>query len=539
MIPGKRPLILVTRLDPQNWDASMHAAILERLRSAPLAVDFPTLQKIRGRLLNKLATSPEKPKGLKWPSPLPGAHLAVAKNRQQFAHPAFIVDNVAIVPIVGVIVDGSSPFEDLGFHGATFLDDFLNTFQAMLADPKISAIVLSVDSPGGGVYGVQEAADVIYAAKKVKPVQAVNVALAASAAYWLAASAQKLIVQPSSESLSIGVYQLHVDQSGMLDQLGLSVTLIASNPEKVAGHPYGPLDIVGRASLEKAVTDYYGKFIRAVARGRNVSLTAVRSGYLNGDVARAEEAVTIGAADRIGTIAEVVNAWLAAKPKSGKTASTFTDSPSANNLNGGPRSADFLRRRMQVDETERQCADWQRNERNAADLAGIRQANADAAAQKPIVRLSAAELRQEAGITAPAPPDWGLCYHEAGHAAAFCMFGFTPEYATVVANETSRGHVMPGAIAAPAGIKAVVSHCGYLASERFANHDGGSCDRTKALAAVGGNEHSNADAYRRAQQFVGKCADLIRIIARELHEHRTLSGARIAQLCHDHGPAFY
>jgi ClpP class serine protease len=69
-----------------------------------------------------------------------------------------------------------------------------------------------------------------------------------------------------------------------METRGEKVTFISAGERKTAGHPYGPLDEASAAELQGGVNDYYDKFVRAVARGRNVSLTTVRSGFGKGGI---------------------------------------------------------------------------------------------------------------------------------------------------------------------------------------------------------------------------------------------------------------
>jgi signal peptide peptidase SppA len=179
----------------------------------------------------------------------------------------------------------------------------------LVADKSVEAIVLDVDSPGGSVYGVEELAMKIHAASKQKKIVAVANSMAASAAYWLAAQASELVVTPGGEVGSIGVYMMHRDVSRALDTRGEKVTLVSAGERKTAGHPYGPLEGVALDELQAGVNDYYDKFVRAVARGRNATLTAVREGFGKGGMVRAEGAVKAGMADRVATLDDVLKRW--------------------------------------------------------------------------------------------------------------------------------------------------------------------------------------------------------------------------------------
>jgi signal peptide peptidase SppA len=205
--------------------------------------------------------------------------------------------DVVVIPVLGTITQRSP------WYGSS--TEFLaNALRAALADGS-RAIVLEVDSPGGEVYGVDELASLIRAARATKPIVAVSNALTASAAYYLAAQADELLVTPSGEVGSIGVYGGHEDWSGALDQMGIVITLISAGEGKTDGNPFEALSDEARADMQAAVDRYYGMFASAVAKGRKVSVETVRSSW-KAKVYGAKEAVAIGMADAVGTLDDAI-----------------------------------------------------------------------------------------------------------------------------------------------------------------------------------------------------------------------------------------
>lgn len=183
--------------------------------------------------------------------------------------------------------------------GGTSVEKFTSDLRAFLADPRIGAILLDVDSPGGSVSGVDELASEIYDARKTKPIVAHVNAMAASAAYWIASAASEIAVTPSGEVGSIGVIAAHEDMSGRMQKMGISTTLITAGKYKAEANPYEPLTDEAREYIQGQVNDYYGMFIKAVARGRNVTQTSVRDGYGEGRMLLARDALRLGMVDRI------------------------------------------------------------------------------------------------------------------------------------------------------------------------------------------------------------------------------------------------
>ncbi|HEV2064048.1 MAG TPA: S49 family peptidase, partial [Thermoanaerobaculia bacterium] len=161
------------------------------------------------------------------------------------------------------------------------------------------------DSPGGEVYGADEAATVIRGVRASKPVVAVANSLAASAAYYLASQANELLVTPSGEVGSIGVYAVHEDWSAALDEGGVKVTFVSAGEGKTDGNDAQPLSDTAKADMQAAVDRYYSMFTAAVAKGRGVSVDRVRSEW-KAKVYGAKQAVEVGMADAVGTLDDAI-----------------------------------------------------------------------------------------------------------------------------------------------------------------------------------------------------------------------------------------
>lgn len=207
---------------------------------------------------------------------------------------------IAILSLSGVIMP--KPSWLLSFFGGTDLASFKADLEAAVANPKIAGIMMNVDSPGGMVEQVPETAAMIRAAREVKPVIAIANTDAASAAYWLASQADELVVTPSGRAGSIGVYSAHEDISGWQEQQGIKTTLISAGEHKTEGNPYEPLSEEAAAAMQDTVDSYYDMFVADVAAGRGVSEKTVRTGYGQGRMLTAGDALAAGMVDRIDTL---------------------------------------------------------------------------------------------------------------------------------------------------------------------------------------------------------------------------------------------
>jgi signal peptide peptidase SppA len=214
--------------------------------------------------------------------------------------------SIAVIPVWGIIGHRANELRDISSAVGTSTEVLAAQIDQAVADPSIAAIVLDVNSPGGGVFGVQEVAETIRAARAKKPIVAVSNALMASAAYWIGSAASELVVTPSGLVGSIGVFSIHEDHSKELAEEGIDVTLIRAGKFKAEDNPFGPLTDEAKASIQQRVDAFYQQFTKAVAKGRNVSLDAVRNGFGEGRVVDAKQAVAAGMADRIATMDEVI-----------------------------------------------------------------------------------------------------------------------------------------------------------------------------------------------------------------------------------------
>lgn len=210
---------------------------------------------------------------------------------------------VAVISVVGTLTQRPQVIRSQETRST---DEIAGLVAMAAADASIDAIVLDVDSPGGEVFGVQEAWDKIRAASRAKPVIAVANTVAASAAYYLATAAPEVFASPSSMVGSIGVYALHVDYSEALKAAGERWTFISAGRYKVEGNPTEPLTDEAHGALQADVDRYYDDFVSAVARGRGASAAKVRSGFGEGRMVGARAAVEQGMADRIGTLDDAV-----------------------------------------------------------------------------------------------------------------------------------------------------------------------------------------------------------------------------------------
>lgn len=305
-----------------------YARILAEIREMPLAIHPAKLAAIREFLLLQS-------QGVKFSTGeiLERTGGAAGKRDSTVARSP---GSVAVLNLFGIIAQRMNMMDDVSGPGGTSTERFTAQFRQAAADPNVKAIILNIDSPGGSVYGVPELAGVIRseAAKGEKPVIAQVNSLAASAAYWIASAANEIVVTPSGEVGSIGVYTVHEDVSKMLVAMGVTPTIVRAGKYKIEDNPWQPLSDDARTYLQSLVDQYYEMFIKDVATGRSaatrskVTPAMVRAGYGQGRVLSAKDAVIEGMANRVASLDETLSRFgVGVAAAAARSASTVMPTP--------------------------------------------------------------------------------------------------------------------------------------------------------------------------------------------------------------------
>lgn len=211
---------------------------------------------------------------------------------------------VAVFQLLGAVTQRGGTDASCEYFEST--DRFAASVADAAADSKIDGIILEIDSPGGEVFGVEEAWASLRESAKAKPIVAFVNSVAASAAFWLASAANEIVITPSGVIGSVGVFMLHVDASAALAQMGEKWTFVSSGKYKVEGNPAEPLSDEGKAAYQQETDRYYGKFVSGLAKGRGVTPETVREGFGQGRVVGSKEAVEQKMADSVGVFGDAV-----------------------------------------------------------------------------------------------------------------------------------------------------------------------------------------------------------------------------------------
>jgi capsid assembly protease len=216
---------------------------------------------------------------------------------------------VALIPVMGVLYRADDlDWQVKGYEVATYARIAIDV-QTALDSGEVHALLLTIDSPGGQVSGMQECAEFIRAASARKPVWAHVDGMAASAAYGLACAAERIVASPSAMVGSLGTMMGMYDMSEMLKQMGITeyefISSVSPHKNPDPGTPMGREDY-------QALVDTLGTvFIAHIAAMRAVTSADVLADYGQGRMIVGAEARTAGLIDALGTCEDTLAAMAA------------------------------------------------------------------------------------------------------------------------------------------------------------------------------------------------------------------------------------
>jgi capsid assembly protease len=211
--------------------------------------------------------------------------------------------NVALVKCIGALDYKYSVWSWL-FDGSCYMG-IDNKVQAATRDAGISKIVLYIDSPGGTHHGLLEASDSVYAARQSgKEVVAVVDPEAASAGYWLASQANRIVALKSGWVGSLGSQAMVYSMKRMYDEEGIDIEVLRANisPKKNQGIPYEAITDEARKERQGWVDMAGNQFVEHVMRGRDKTRDEVLKNFGQGAMFFAEDAISRGMVDTIGNL---------------------------------------------------------------------------------------------------------------------------------------------------------------------------------------------------------------------------------------------
>ncbi len=234
--------------------------------------------------LATLVSGGRTPKGL---APLPG------------------LDKVAIVTLEGVLIGSEQVVEEIKDYAE---------------DASVKAIIIRVDSPGGGVVPSQEIFNaVLDARKKGKKIVISMGSVAASGGYYVAAAADRIVANPGTLTGSIGVKMEFANLEKLFEKIGIKGMVIKAGEYKDIGSPYREMTEPERKLLQAVIDDVHSQFIEAVAKGRNLPEADVRA-IADGRIFTGRQALQLKLVDELGDLEDSIRiagqlAGIKGKPK--------------------------------------------------------------------------------------------------------------------------------------------------------------------------------------------------------------------------------
>lgn len=199
-------------------------------------------------------------------------------------------ENVGIIEIEGVIVDPKPVLTDL---------------REFRKNDRIKAIVLRIDSPGGGIGPSQEIYEEVKRTKRVKQVVASMGAIAASGGYYVAAAADHIMANPGTITGSISVIMEFANLEALLKKIGVAAYVLKSGEYKDVGSPFRAMTPKEKELLQGFIGSVHNQFVTAVAEGRNMSKETVEA-IADGRIFSGEQAHKLGFLDSLGNLEDAI-----------------------------------------------------------------------------------------------------------------------------------------------------------------------------------------------------------------------------------------
>lgn len=206
---------------------------------------------------------------------------------------------IAVLPVSGTITDSTSGGA-LSAGGAT-PDALRSQLQQAEEDSSVEAVILEVNSPGGGVVPSDQMYRLVqdFEERTGKPVLASMGSTAASGGYLVSAAADTIVANPSTTTGSIGVIFNYTNFEEGLDKIGVDPQPLTTGENKNLASPADELGEQERSILQEQIGQSYDQFVSAVVEGRDLSEDRVRD-LADGRTYTGEQAEANGLVDELG-----------------------------------------------------------------------------------------------------------------------------------------------------------------------------------------------------------------------------------------------
>jgi len=211
-------------------------------------------------------------------------------------------DKIAVVVARGAITGGDQPPGTVGGDSTSKL------LRRARYDDHVKAVVLLVDSPGGGVFPSELIRREVQNVRDAgKPVVVSMSGVAASGGYWISMNANQIWASPTTITGSIGIFGLYPSFAGSIHKLGMNVDGVGTTPLAGAQNLLRPIDENLAGILHHVINNGYQEFITKVAQARGMTPEAVDA-IAQGRVWSGRKALDLGLVDHLGNFDDAVTA---------------------------------------------------------------------------------------------------------------------------------------------------------------------------------------------------------------------------------------
>ena len=220
-----------------------------------------------------------------------GTLMAIVLSLSGYSPALSFTNKIGVVPINGIIRDA---------------DTIIEQMIAFRNDRRIKAIILRIDSPGGGVGPSQEIYSETRRTSRTKKVVASLGSVAASGGYYIASAADSIVANPGTLTGSIGVLMEFVRVEELLKKIGVEMQVIKSGEFKDIGSPNRKMTHKEKEMLLTLLEDIRNQFVTAVSEGRNMPEEKVLE-LADGRIFSGRQAKGLGLVDSLGNFRDAVS----------------------------------------------------------------------------------------------------------------------------------------------------------------------------------------------------------------------------------------
>lgn len=200
-------------------------------------------------------------------------------------------DKIAVVEINDVIVSSEKTVEQI---------------KKFREDKSVKAILLRINTPGGGVAASQEIYEEVKKTRDSGKIIVVSMgAIAASGGYYIAVGSSLIVSNPGTLTGSIGVIAQFISIKDLAEKLGINQTTIKSGNLKDAGNPFRQMNDTDKAYFQDVVDNSFMQFLDVVAKERKMDKETLLK-YANGRVFTGLQAKEYGLVDSLGTFEDAI-----------------------------------------------------------------------------------------------------------------------------------------------------------------------------------------------------------------------------------------